>query len=383
MQNIPYFKMTIGDEEQQNIADVLNSGWLTTGSYAQQLENMVAKFTGAKHALAVNSCTSALHLALDAIGVQAGDKVFVPSLTFTATVEVITYFGAVPVLLDCAYDSRLVTAEILNTAIQRHPDCKTAILVHYAGHPLDMDTIKPLCANNNISIIEDAAHALPAQCGDAIIGNIGDITCFSFYANKTMTTGEGGMITTNNDDYAQRIKIMRMHGIDRDVWDRYCSASPKWQWDVVAPGYKYNMPDLNASVGVAQFKRLHKMRDERQRVAEIYIKNLHSIPGLDTPKITTPYAHHAWHIYAVVVNPLRMNRNVFIEKLQQHGIGTAVHWRPIHALKYYIDTYGFRAADYPNTDAYWQGCVSLPLFDSLTDTQVLYICDTIKHILTA
>ncbi len=381
MQNIPYFKISMGDAEYKNVKSVLDSGWLTTGKYAQKLEHMVAEFTGVKYALAVNSCTSALHLALDAVGVKAGDKVFLPSLTFAATAEVITYFGAIPILLDCDYATRLVTPRILSDAIQKHADCRVAMLVHYAGHSLDMDVIKPLCQDNNITIIEDAAHALPTQCGDKTIGTIGDLTCFSFYANKTMTTGEGGLITTDNEDYAKRIQIMRMHGMDRDVWDRYASDKPKWQWDVIAPGYKYNMPDLNAAVGVGQLQRLQKMRNERQRVATLYMQHLAGVPTLDLPKITIPYAHHAWHIYAVVVNHPTITRNAFIDALQQQGIGTAVHWRPIHALRYYKDTYGFDVNDYPNTEKYWQGCVSLPLFDGLTDAQVVYICDTIKHIL--
>ncbi len=381
MQQIPYFKLSLAGKELDLVSDVIQSGWLTTGKYVLQLEQLMQQLTGAKHALAVNSCTSALHLALDAVGVTRGDTVLVPSLTFTASAEVIRYLDATPVLMDCDYDSRLVTPEILEASLQQYPHAKAVILVHYAGHSLDMDAIIPLCRQYDVKVVEDAAHALPCRYGDNIVGNMGDITCFSFYANKTMTTGEGGMVTTNDDTYARRMSVMRLHGIDRDVWDRFTSDKPKWEYDVIAPGYKYNMPDINAAVGVAQFENLHTMRVGRQRVAQRYFDNLSACDVLDVPKISVPMSYHAWHIFAVVVQSYTITRAQVIERLQSRGIGTGVHYKPLHQLHYYKHMYRLQACDFPHTEKYWQGCISLPIYDALTDAQVDYICDTIKDIL--
>lgn len=383
MTNIPYFKVSAGEDEVHLVRNVIQSGWLTTGKYAQELEKKFQNLTGATHALAVNSCTSGLHLALEAVGVGTGDKVLVPSLTFTASAEVIRYLDAIPVCMDCDYDTRLVTPEILERAIETHGDIKTVVLVHYAGHALDMNPIMDICKKHNVRIIHDAAHALPCQYGDTMVGNIGDITCFSFYANKTMTTGEGGMVTTNNDTYAKRMSVMRLHGIDRDVWDRFTSDTPKWDYDVIAPGFKYNMPDVNAAIGLAQFERLHTMRKARERVAMRYLETLSGLEYMDVPKITIPPSHHAWHIFSVVVNAPHITRTDMIEILQSRGIGTGVHYKPLHRLQYYRQKYNLKPSDFPHTEKYWQGCMSLPLYDSLTDSQVDFICDTIKDILHA
>ena len=378
---IPYAKVSCNGNELKYVAEVIESGWLTTASKARELEVKVKELVGAKHALAVNSCTAGMHLALEAIGIGEGDKVFVPSLTFTASAEVIRYMGADLVLLDVDYGTRSVTAEILEDAIAKNPSVKTIVLVHYAGQALDMHAIKPLCEKHGITIIEDAAHALPAKDGDWTVGTIGDITCFSFYANKTMTTAEGGMILTNNDAYAKRMSVMRLHGIDRDIWDRFTSDKPSWEYDVVAPGFKYNMADLNAAIGLAQFERLEEMRLGRERMARYYDTHLANVDGIDLPILRTNYADHAWHIYSTCIVSDKINRGDFIAKMSEAGIGTAVHYKPIHHLKYYKETYDFKASDYPNAERYWQGAVSLPLFADLTDAELTYICDTIKGIL--
>ena len=378
---IPYSKVSCTGNELKYITEVIESGWLTTASKARQLEANVKEFIGAKHALAVNSCTAGMHLALDAVGVGSGDKVFVTSLTFTASAEVIRYMGADLVLLDIDYGTRCVTAEILETAIAKNPDVKTIIVVHYAGQASDMHDIKPLCEKHGITIIEDAAHALPAKDGDWTVGTIGDITCFSFYANKTMTTAEGGMILTENDAYAKRMSVMRLHGIDRDIWDRFTSDKPSWEYDVVAPGYKYNMPDLNAAIGLAQFERLEEMRLGRERVARYYDIHLAGIKGIDLPVLRTSYKDHAWHIYSACIVSDKISRDDFIAKMSEAGIGTAVHYKPIHHLKYYKETYGFKAEDFPNAERYWKGAVSLPLFADLTNEELVHICETIQEIL--
>ena len=383
IKKIPYAKVSCSGNELKYLTQVLESGWLTTASKTAEFENKFADIIGAKHALAVNSCTAGLHLAMDALGVGAGDKVFVPTMTFTASAEVIRYMGADPVLLDVDYDTRLVTPEILQNAIVKHPDVKTLIIVHFGGQSADMDGILDVCKTHNIRIVEDAAHAFPAKNGDAMVGNIGDITCFSFYANKTITTGEGGMVTTNNDDYARRIKVMRTHGIDRDSFARFTSDKPSWQYDVVAPGFKYNLPDVASAIGLAQLERLHDMRHGRQRVAEHYDTALANHPYIDLPKSRVPYGDHAWHLYSIVIKPNSpVDRNTVIEKLAHAGIGTSVHYTPVHRLSYYQETYHLNAQDYTGAEAYFAGCISLPIYADLTDDELHYITDTINQIVS-
>ena len=387
MHTIPYSKVSCSGNEMKYLQQVIESGWLTTASKTFEFEKQFAGIVGADHALAVNSCTAGLHLALDALGVGAGDKVFVPTMTFTASAEVIRYMGADPVFLDVDYGTRLITPEILQTAIKKHPDVKTLIIVHFGGQSADMGAIVPLCQQHGIRIVEDAAHAFPAKDGDAMVGTIGDITCFSFYANKTMTTGEGGMITTNNSDYAKRIKVMRTHGIDRDSFARFTSThatsdKPSWQYDVVAPGFKYNMPDTAAAIGLAQLERLYDMRDARARVADYYNRALADNPHIDCPQSRVPSEDHAWHLYSIVIKPNSpVNRDTVIAKLADAGIGTSVHYTPIHRLSYYQEKYNLNPQDYAGAEAYFAGCISLPIYADLTAEELQYIVETIDRIL--
>lgn len=385
--NIPYSKVSCSGNELDYIKQVLESGWLTTATKTAEFESKIAQLTGAGHALAVNSCTAGLHLALDALhhvhgGVGVGDGVFVPTMTFTASAEVVRYMGADPVLLDVDYGTRLITPEILERAIAQRPDVKTLIIVHFGGQSADMGGIMDLCHAHGIRVVVDAAHALPARDGDTMVGNQGDITCFSFYANKTLTTGEGGMVTTNNPDYVRRIKVMRTHGIDRDSFARFTSDKPAWQYDVVAPGFKYNLPDVASAIGLAQLERVHDMRQARQDIAEFYQAQLADNPHLDLPVFRVPSADNAWHLYAVVVKPnAPLCRDDVVHALADSGIGTSVHYTPVHRLAYYADTYQFNPADYPNAERYFAGCVSLPLYADLTDSERQYIVDTINAIL--
>ena len=374
---IPYSKVFASGNEKKYVNDVLESGWLTTSKKTEQFEKMIADYTGAKYALAVNSCTSALHLALDSLGVQSGDKVLIPSLTFTATAEVVRYMGAIPVLMDIDFDTRLTSPDIIESAIKNNNDVKVMILVHFAGQTLDMRNTLSICKENNIKIVEDCAHALPSRDGNLTVGNIGDISCFSFYANKTITTGEGGMVLTNDDKIANRIKIMRLHGIDRDVWHRFNDTDySSWEYDVVEAGFKYNMPDINAAVGIAQFERMEEMHSRRCQIAQYYFDNLSNINGVSLPKLRVGHDEHSWHLYTICVE----RRNEFIKKMQAKGIGTSVHYKPIHNLTYYKDNFGFSPDDYPNTEKYWQQCVSLPIYDGLQDSELKYICNTIRDI---
>lgn len=379
---IPFAKVDCSGNEARYVQEVLESGWLTTASKTRELESKFTEYLGCKHALAVNSCTSGLHLALESLGVGPGDGVFVPSLTFTASAEVIRYLGADPVVLDVSSETSGLTAEILSKAIEEHPNVKTLIAVHFGGMSLPMtgdSGIVSLCQKAGVRIVEDAAHALPTLHNGKLVGSFGDITVFSFYANKTMTTGEGGMVTTENDELAKRIKIMRLHGIDRDVWDRFTSESESWEYDVVAPGYKYNMPDLNAAVGLAQFERLGAMHNARLECATRYFERLSHIKDLKLPARPENMQDHSWHLFPIRLSEGKsVHRNVFIDRLNKAGIGTSVHYKPIHRLAYYKNRYRLEKEDFPNSEAIWQSTVSLPIYNLMTAVDVNEVCDLVE-----
>ena len=268
--NVPFATPECGEEEVREVVDVIRSGWLTTASRCAQFEHDFAAFIGVKHALAVNSATAALHLGLESLGIKEGDLVLVPTLTFTATAEVVRYLKAHPVFVDCEPDTFCMSVDQIEKSLKnfgRKPgDLKAVIPVHFGGHPCEMDAILEFARNYGLSVLEDAAHALPTRYHDVLIGNFGHATCFSFYANKTMTTGEGGMLCTNNDAISNRVKTMRLHGINRDVWDRFTTGA-SWEYDVVAPGFKYNMPDINAALGIHQLKKVDLFHKKRCRIA--------------------------------------------------------------------------------------------------------------------
>lgn len=387
MSFIPFAKVSMAGGEIQYIREVLDSGWLTTSVKTKKFEEQFAAYVGAEYACAVNSCTAALHLALEAIGIQAGDEVIVPTMTFTATAEVIRYLGADPVFTDVEYGTSLMTPAILEKAIADHPRAKAVIPVHFGGQAAEMTTlggggIADLCARHGLRLIEDAAHAFPARFGDRYIGTFGDATCFSFYANKPITTGEGGLIATNNESICKRARIMRLHGIDRDCWDRFISEKPAWEYDVIAPGFKYNMPDITAAVGLAQLEKAEFFRKERQRCAMHYMNTLKDIPALDLPCHNCPVENHAWHLFPVVIRPeAPVTRNQFIQLMTQSGIGTSVHYKPLHRMSFYRDAYHLCESDFPNAERIWQGTVSLPIYPDLTDDQLCHITTTVQAIL--
>jgi dTDP-4-amino-4,6-dideoxygalactose transaminase len=386
--NIPFAKVPFAGNELKYINEVLESGWLTTSSKAKQFEKLFAGFLGAKFACAVNSCTSALHLAVDAIGIKPGDKVLVPSLTFTASAEVLRYMGADPVFIDIEYGTGLVSPSIIKGALKEIPDVKALIIVHYGGQAAVMTTadgegILDICRQNNIRIIEDAAHAFPTKFGKRYIGSFGDITCFSFYANKTITTGEGGMLVTDDENIYNRTKIMRLHGINRDVWERFTSNKSSWEYDVVAPGFKYNMPDINAAIGLAQLEKAEYFRSQRQRCAIFYLNELKDLQTIDLPVCNGPMENHSWHLFPIIIQPeAHVSRNEFIQLMAEKGIGTSVHYKPLHRMSYYKETFNLNPKDFPNTERIWEGTVSLPIYPELKDVELKYICQTIKRILT-
>lgn len=385
---IPYAKVHCHGNELKYLQEVIESGWLTTASKAFEFEKRFGEAVGAKHACAVNSCTAALHLALEATGVGAGSKVFVPAMTFTATAEIIRYMNADPVFLDVEYGTSLITPEILREAIARYPEVKTVVIVHYGGQAARMtadgqEGILNLCRKNGIRMVEDAAHAFPSRLNGRMVGSFGDATCFSFYANKTITTGEGGMLVTDDDDVATRVKVMRLHGIDRDIWNRFTSDKPSWEYDVVAPGYKYNMPDVAAAIGLAQLERAEDMRRERERCAQFYMRNLADIAGLDLPSLQVEFGDHAWHLFPVIIKPeAPISRNRCIEKLAESGIGTSVHYKPLYRMTYYRKTYDLDPKKFPNSERIWNGCFSLPIYPELRDEELAYVCEALRKILS-
>lgn len=377
---IPFHLPSIGEEEIEAVEKVLRSGWLTTGPVTIEFEKEFAKYIGCKHALAVTSGTAALQLALDAIGLKSGDEVLVPTYTFTATAEVVTYFGAKPVLCDSlpgGFNIDPVDAERRITA-----KTKAIIPVHIAGEPCDMAAVQRLADRHNLRVIEDGAHSLPASFGGKRIGAISELTAFSFYATKTITTGEGGMLTTNDDAYAERAALMRLHGIGKDAWKRYSRAG-SWYYQVIAPGYKFNLPDILSAVGLAQLRKSDIFGEKRAALAAQYMNRLAQIEELELPPLGPPVSEHAWHLFIIRIKPdlLDIDRNDFIEQLKSAGIGTSVHFIPLHRHPLYQEHYGCRAEDFPHAEDAFSRCVSLPIYPDLRATNVDYVAQTVSKIL--
>jgi len=387
---IPFARVPLAGNEQKYVREVLESGWLTTASKTATFEKIFADRVQAPFACAVNSGTAALHLGLEALGVKPNDKVFVPSMTFTASAEIIRYLQAHPVFLDTEYGTNLITPEILENAIKKHPDVRYLIVVHFGGQPATMlssgqkEGILALCEKNQIKVLEDAAHAFPARQNNQMVGSLGEVTCFSFYANKPITTGEGGMLVTRNEKIYHRVKKMRLHGIDRDVWNRYTESKPSWEYDVVEAGYKYNMADVNAAIGLAQLEKAELFRAERQRVAEYYYDRLTSLKAfIDLPVTHVPFQDHAWHLFPIVLKETApVKRDELIRTMSAAGIGTSVHYKPLHRMTYYRNKYRLQDSFFPNAEKTWQGNISLPIFPGMKKEEMEYVCKTLETTLT-
>jgi dTDP-4-amino-4,6-dideoxygalactose transaminase len=382
MNKIPFSKIIIGEGERSLLREVLDSGWLTTAGKTLEFEKRFADYIGVKYACAVNSCTAALHLGIDALGIKSGDKVLIPSMTFTATAEVVRYMGAEIIPMDVEYRTNLLTPEIVESALMEHTEAKLVIVVHYAGQAARIEEIIDVCKKRGVKVMEDAAHAFPTKYKNKFIGNFGEVTCFSFYANKTITTGEGGMLVTDDEQIYQRVKTMRLHGINRDIWDRFTSKNPSWEYDVIDAGYKYNMPDLAAAIGLGQLEVAEQLRSERQRAVEFYFKKLADIDSIELPICHGSLNDHAWHLFPIILKPnAKFTRNEFIDQLSELGIGTSVHYKPIHQLTYYKERYSLRASDYPITELTWQGTVSLPLYPYMDESDLEYVSEMIHGLL--
>ncbi len=376
---LPFHVPEIDDEDIDAVVSVMRSGWLTTGAKARQFEQEFAAKVGARYAVALNSCTAALHLALEAIGLQEGDEVLVPTMTFAATAEVVTYFKAKPVLIDCLPTTLNMDPELIERAIT--PRTKAVIPVHFAGQPCEMGSILEIARRHDLRVIEDAAHAFPASYKGKAIGSIGDYTCFSFYATKNITTGEGGMVTTDDPDQADRIRRMSLHGLSRDAWKRYTNQG-SWYYDIVAPGFKYNLTDMAAALGLTQLHKAERFWKTRERYAALYAKGFRDLPEI-TPLMIHDDVQHAWHLYVIQLDldRLRISRQAFIEGLQQKQIGCSVHFIPLHLHPYYRETGHYSRADFPVASQAFDRMVSLPLYSKMSEEDVHRTIQVVRELI--
>jgi dTDP-4-amino-4,6-dideoxygalactose transaminase len=377
-QFLPFHVPTIGDEEITAVVEVLKSGWLTTGAKVREFEKQFCRFVGSRHAVAVNSATAGLHLALKAVGVRERDEVIVPTMTFAATAEVVLYLGAKPVLVDCERDTLNMDPDRLSAALTART--KAIIPVHFAGQPCDMNNILRFAQAHELKVIEDAAHALPASDHSRMIGSIGDITCFSFYATKTITTGEGGMATTDNPDWADKMRMLSLHGISHDAWNRY-GAEGSWYYEILSLGYKYNLTDIAASLGLEQLKKCRALAAARRRIAEAYDVGFANLAEIRTP-VCRSGMQHAWHLYVIQLEleRLTLDRRQFIEALREKNIGTSVHFTPLHLHPFYRRNFGYQPGDFANASSVYERIVSLPIYPKMTAADVDDVIAAVRSI---
>jgi dTDP-4-amino-4,6-dideoxygalactose transaminase len=376
--SIPFHQASLGEEEVQAVAEVIRSGWITMGTKTLEFEKQFAAYVGARHAVDVCSGTAALHLALEAVRLRPGDEVLLPTTTFTATGEVVNYLGARPVLVDIDP----ITLNIDVSAAERKVTQRTraVIPVHMAGQPCDVKELHSFAREHRLYVIEDAAHALPSEYHGKRVGGLSELTAFSFYATKTLTTGEGGMITTDNDDYAARMRMMRLHGISGDAWKRY-GRNGSWYYEVMEAGFKYNPTDLQAALGLVQLAKCDVLNEARRRIAEQYTAAFNRVGALEPP-VTKSDRTSSCHLYILRLNleQLRINRNAFINELKERGIGTSVHFIPLHLHPYYQTTYGYRKYDFPVAEAQFERCISLPIYPGMSETNVQQVIDAVNEI---
>ena len=397
--NVPFFRPQVGDGEVRAVTEALQSGWLTTGPRVKRFEQEFAKAVNAKYAVALNSCTAALHLAVEALDLRPGQAVFVPTMTFAATAEVLLYKDAVPILVDC--DPATGNMDVSNAREQlrairagEHPiftnrdlEVVGMIPVHVGGNMLDVDELSQFASELGLWIIEDAAHAFPAawrrdnssawrNCG----ANTAVVTCYSFYANKTITTGEGGMAVTDDELIAERIRLMSLHGLSHDSWGRY-SGSGNWDYQIVSPGYKYNMTDIAAAIGCYQLSIAEEMRRQREAIAQFYFDELSDVAEINLP-VWDENRINSWHLFPIrlKLDHLAITRNRFMEKLKSDGVGCSVHWRPLHMHPLYIERFGWRESDLPAASHLWRTLVSIPIFSAMSIGEMRHVVGTVKEI---
>jgi perosamine synthetase len=412
---VPYFRPSLTEAEIAEVVACLRSGWLTTGPRTKRFETEFATEVGGKHAVAMNSCTAALHLAVEALKLGSGEAVLVPTMTFAATAEVVRYQGAVPLLVDCdpvtlnmdLADAERKIGQLRAGQTPLDPSLRVVGImpVHVGGLMMDMDEVQAFAAKHGLWVIEDAAHSFPAayaklpspfgrgagdeggveagngdspwrRCGE----NTAAVSCFSFYANKTMTTGEGGMAVTDDPKLADRMRQMSLHGLSHDAWKRF-AGNHAWDYRIVAPGYKYNLTDIAAALGIHQLARAEEMRRERKRIARFYRSQLAEVEQLDLPP-DPPDRIHAWHLFPIrlKLDRLAIDRNTFMERLRERGVGCSVHWRPLHLHPYYEETYAWQPLHLPTASAEWPRLISLPLFPGMLDDERDHVVGVVREL---
>ena len=413
---VPFFRPSLHEAEVSEVVATLRSGWLTSGPRVKRFEEEFAAAVGAEgkgqrakgnaqsvHAVAVNSGTAALHLAVEALGLKPGQGVLVPTMTFAATAEVVRYQGAIPILVDCDPVTLNLDLEHAESQAERAegkarrakgkaqrasaPEIVGIMPVHVGGKLVDLDQLERFAGARKLWVVEDAAHAFPAGWRPAAdapwrarSNGSSAVTCYSFYANKTITTGEGGMAVTSNSKLAQRMRLMSLHGLSADAWGRY-STNGNWDYKIVAPGYKYNLTDIAAAIGIHQLGRAEAMRRERERIARQYCAALAGVEQIELP---SPDANRidSWHLFAIKLRlrRLKISRDHFMNELKQAGVGCSVHWRPLHLHPYYQKTFGWRARDFPVATAQWKRLISLPIFPGMREDEIEHVIRTVKRI---
>lgn len=378
---LPFSPPSIGPDEIAEVIDTLQSPWIGSGPKTQRFATAFARYVGAEHAVPLNSCTAAMHLALAAWGIGPGDEVITTPYTFCSTVNVVLHLGARPVLVDICADDFNIDPSRLEAAIT--PRTRALLPVHFAGQPARLTAIRAIAARHGLRVLEDAAHAAGARYQGRPIGGDGEAIAFSFYVTKNMTTAEGGMLTTNDATLANQVAQLGLHGMSRHAWQRY-SKEGSWRYDVVAPGYKYNMTDIQASLGLHQLDRLPAFLDRRTAIARRYRAELGDLTALRLPT-SRPEIEHGWHLYVIRLDgaQLTIDRDQFIEEMRARNIGTSVHFIPLHLFSYYQDHLGWQPGDFPVAEAAFDGAVSLPLHPGLSDCDVEDVIEAVRSIIVA
>ena len=375
---LPYCRPYFDDDELNRVADVLKSGWWTKGSVTREFEKVFAEYVGAKYAVAVNSCTAAMHIALVAKGIGEGDEVISTPMTFCSTINTIVHTGAKPVLVDIDSKTGLIDVDKIEAAITEKT--KAIVPVHYAGQSCDMDKINAIAEKYGLFVLEDCAHALSTEYKGKKIGSMGNACAYSFYVTKNISTAEGGMLTTDDEELYEKASVLSLHGMSKNAWSRY-GTKGDWKYEVCDPGFKYNLTDIAAALGIAQMNKLDEMQDIRTEYAEIYNKAFDEIDGITYLK-DNGLGKNSAHLYVIQIdkNKFDIDRDTFIELLKEYNIGTSVHFIPICMHPYYINNFGYKKGDFPETEKMFEGIISLPLYPSMTREDVMYVIEAVREI---
>ncbi len=375
---LPYALPLIEEDDIAGVVDSLRSGWIAKGPKTMEFEKQFAEYVGAKYAVALNSCTAALHLALVAAGLGEGDEVLTTPMTFASSANVVIHTGAKPVFVDIDPVTMNIDPKQIREKITSRT--KAIIPVHMAGHPCDLDEILAIAKEHNLFVLEDAAHAVYTQYKGKTIGSIGNATAFSFYATKNLVTGEGGMVTTNDETLYHKIRVLSTHGMSRNAWNRYTETG-SWYYEILSPGYKDNMSDIMAGLGLSQLAKLERMQGIRRELVEYYNTEFGNIPELEVP-VELVYARHAWHLYIIKLNldKLSIDRGKFIEELKEENIGTSVHFIPLHIHPYYRDTFGYKQGDFPVAEGVFERIISLPLYPKMSKQDATDVVEAVKRV---